>query len=260
MFLNKKNEIDVSVMIITHNRGPLLKKAIKSALNQKNINLEIIVIDDNSTDNTSDIVKDFFNDYRFRYFKISKAPSISFVRNKALKYVRGKYVAVLDSDDVWCDKLKLLKQFNFLESNKKYVLVGTWAILINKNGDYVKDIEKPVSDKDIRSDILTKNPFFHSSVMYSYSSIKKVNFYNENIFFGEDFDLFLKLGKIGKLYNLPEKSIKYRVHDDNESVKHKSRAILDVLRVINKYRKTYNFSVFIFFKKIFFKLLEKLKR
>lgn len=249
----------ISVIIVTHNREKLLTKAVDSVLRQKFFNFELIIIDDASSDDTEGVVKKYQNDERIKYIKIAKANSISQVRNSAWPYVNGKYVAILDSDDIWCDDLKLEKQFEFLENNPEFVLVGSGAILINDQGEKKEKVIKPSSDEEIKKDFLVKNPFFHSSVLYRYDDVKKIGGYDEKIRFGEDFDLWLRLGKEGKLYNFPDAFIEYRVHEDNEAKKHFGGAIFDVFKVIKKNRKGYGVGRGVFFKKIFGKFSEYFK-
>lgn len=249
----------ISVVIVTNNREKLLTAAIDSVLRQKFSDFELIIIDDASTDNTEKVVEKYLSDNRIKYIKIAKANSISQVRNAAWPYVHGQYIAVLDSDDLWCDDSKLTKQFEFLESHQDIVLVGSGAILINAQNKELDTIIKPESDASIRKDFFVKNPFFHSSVMYRYETIKQLGGYDENIHFGEDLDLWLRMGSIGKFYNSSELLIKYRLHNDNEAKKHWYKAILDVLRIIKKNRRTYNFGRLIFFKKILKKFLEYFK-
>lgn len=249
----------ISIIIVTYNREKLLIKAIDSVLSQKFSDFELIIIDDSSIDNTENVVGQYLDDRRVRYIKIPKANSISEARNSAWSYIHGKYIAVLDSDDVWFDDSKLIKQFEFLENNHDVVLVGSGAMLIDGQDKELGVVVKPKSDDEIRKDFFVKNPFFHSSVMFRYDTIKKFGGYDEKIKFGEDLDLWLRLGKQGKLYNFPEPMIKYRVHSDNEIKKHWLGAILDVLRIIKKNRKTYNAGPAIFLKKIFGKFYEYFK-
>lgn len=258
--MDGKKNIEISIIIITHNRENFLPTAIESVLGQKFSNFELIIIDDASTDNTENVVKKYLEDKRVKYVKISKANSISEVRNSAWPYVNGKYIAVLDSDDIWVDDLKLTKQFDYLESHPEVIAVGSGAILINDHGEEVNRVVKPITDMEIRKDFLTKNPFFHSSVMYRYEAIKKIGGYDKKIKFGEDLDLLLRLGKIGEMYNFSDTMIKYRVHNGNEASKHFIGAILDVFRVIAKNRKKYGAGWSVFFKKIFGKSSEYLKK
>lgn len=249
----------ISIIIVTYNRKKLLIKAIDSVLRQKFSDFELIIIDDSSTDNTEEAVKKYLADRRIKYVKIAKSKSIAQARNAAWPYVSGGYVAVLDSDDVWCDDLKLSKQFNFLENNSDFIAVGSGAVLINEQDKILDYVVKPELDADIRKDFFTKNPFFHSSVMFRYGPIKEIGGYDEKIKFGEDLDFLLRLGQKGKFYNFPEAMINYRIHSDNEIKKHWLGAVIDVLRIIKKNRKIYNAGPSIFFKKIFRKFFEYFK-
>ena len=252
--------ISVSVIIITHNRSKLLIKAIDSVLYQKFIDFELLIIDDASTDETEEVVLKYLVDKRVKYIKKNKSNSIAQVRNSAWQYVSGEYIAILDSDDIWCDELKLKKQYDFLETYSDVVLVGGGAILINEKEEETNRVINPISDTEIRKDFLIKNPFYHSSAMYRYGLINKIGGYNENIKYGEDLDLWLRMGKVGKLYNFPEFFIKYRIHNDNEVSKHFGKAIVDVLRVISKNRKGYGIGWSIYCRKILQKFLEYFKK
>ncbi len=250
----------VSVNIVTHNREKYIEEAVGSVLIQDYNNWEIIIIDDASTDNTALIVEQFLSDKRIKYYIVEKQKNISVVRNIALSKSKGKYVAVLDSDDIWNDKTKLSRQVEFLESNPEFVLVGSAANIINDHGIETKTVIKPVSDEDIRKVFLTKNPFFHSSVMFVKKTVEELSGYKEDLSYGEDLDLCLRLGKMGKLYNFPDPMIQYRTHEGNEATKHPGGAILDVFRIINKNRKNYGFGRSIYLKKIFGKFFEKLAK
>jgi glycosyltransferase involved in cell wall biosynthesis len=252
--------MDVSVIIVTHNREKLLPFAVESVLKQKFSDFELIIIDDASGDNTEELVKKYLRDSRVRYFKIPKAKSIAQVRNSAWPYVQGKYIAVLDSDDIWIDDLKLAKQFEYLENHPEVVLIGSGAILINENGEEIGKAVKPISDAEIKKDFFIKNPIYHSSVMYRYAELKQIGAYDEKMTYCDDMDLWLRFGEIGKLYNFPDTLIKYRIHKDNESVKNFKGAIIDVLKFIARNRKKYRLGFSVFFKKIFGKGSEYLKK
>ena len=246
----------VSIIITTHNRAHYLSGAIQSILSQEGVDFEIIIIDDASTDNTKDVISAYLSDKRIRYYKIEKSSSIPQARNSAIPYINSKYVAVLDSDDLWCDKLKLKKQTDILEKNNDIVLVGSGAITIDEDGKEIKKIFKPELDKDIKESLFKKNPFFHSSVVYRKSAAESVGWYNEKIKFGEDLDLWIKLSERGLMHNIPQTMIKYRVHKGNESSKHFFGAILGVFKVMNTHRKNHNINFSVFIKKIFSKLSE----
>lgn len=246
----------ISVNIITHNRERYIAEAISSVLSQDFKDLELIVVDDASSDNTGEIIRDFLVDQRVKYFLLPKQKNIAAVRNFALGKSGGKYIAVLDSDDAWCDEKKLSKQFAFLEENSSIVLVGTSAVIIDSFGEKKRMVSKPESDEEIKEVFLLKNPFFHSSVMYRRDAIMNLGGYSESLKYCDDFDLWLRLNEREKFHNLPDFSIKYREHEDNESAKNFWRAIKEVFSTIGKYRKSNNFSPMIFVKKIINKLFD----
>lgn len=257
-FVANIKDVYFSVVIITHNREIFIKDAIESVLRQSFINFELIIIDDASTDNTQDVVSVFLSDDRVKYFKVKKCSSISEVRNIAIKKAVGKYMAVLDSDDVWSDNLKLQKQFNFLQNNN-FVVIGGSAILINEKNENIGFSLKPVDNNTIIKNFFKKNPFIHSSVVVPLNLVREIGGYDEGLRFGEDLDLFLRLSKFGLVANLPDILVKYRVHSDNEAKKNKSRAIFDVIKIIKKYKGSNHFPVFTVVKKILIKFLEYFK-
>lgn len=245
----------VSVNIITHNRAQYIGEAINSVLKQDFTDFELIIVDDASTDNTVEVIKPFLSDKRVSYFLLPKQKNIAAVRNFALSKSQGKYIAVLDSDDIWSYDKKLSQQYAFLENNPSIVLVGTGAIIIDSLGNEKRKTLKPSTDDDIKKVILLKNPLFHSSIMYRREIIMGRGGYGENLKYCDDFDLWLRLSETEKFYNFPEFWIKYREHSDNESIKNFWRAVREVLLTIKKYRKKTGFGIFIFIKKIFNKLL-----
>ena len=112
--MNKSNKI--SVIIPTYNRGKLIKKSIKSVLNQTYQNIEVIVVDDGSTDNTESIVKNI-KDKRLRYIKLEENKGACFARNIGIKNAKGTYISFQDSDDIFYSN-KLEVQLNNLLKNK----------------------------------------------------------------------------------------------------------------------------------------------
>jgi len=110
----------VSVIIPTYNRAHLVGRSIQSVINQTYQDFEIIVVDDGSTDNTEDIIKEFQKkDKRIKHIKHNKNKGGSAARNTGIRAARGEYIAFLDSDDEWMPT-KLEKQtsyFNHLEFN-----------------------------------------------------------------------------------------------------------------------------------------------
>ena len=231
--------LSISIITITRNRAGFISEAIESALEQSFSDWELIVIDDASEDDTREIVEEYIvRDSRIKYFRNDGHLRISKSRNKALGSARGEYVAVLDSDDVWSDRDKLKKQYGFLEENKDYVLIGGGVIVIDEYGKETRRYFNRESDENIRGKILFQNQFAHSSVMFRREAALKAGGYDENLNIGEDYDLWLKLGTLGKMANIKEHLLKYRVHGGNVTLK-RVEALKNNIAIIRKYKDRY---------------------
>jgi len=199
----------VSVIIATYNQAPYIKNAIESALNQTFKNIEIIVIDDGSTDNTKEVISSFIKDKKIKYIYQPNLGS-AIARNNAINISQGKYIAILDSDDVWLDRDKLKKQVDFLKKNSDYVLVGGGMIMVDINGREIGRLIPPEKDEDIRKLILIKNPFIHSTVVFNKKSWQLTNGYiARGRSSTDEWSLWMELGKLGKFYNFQEYFVRY---------------------------------------------------
>ena len=107
----------VSVITASYNCAKFIEESIKSVLNQSYEDLELIIVDDCSTDNTEEIVNKYIKqDSRIKFYKLDKNSGAAVVRNKGLEVAKGRFIAFLDSDDIW-DKEKLKKKINFMKDN-----------------------------------------------------------------------------------------------------------------------------------------------
>ena len=204
--------------MVTRNRASFLPQAIKSVQNQGFSDWELIISDDDSNDATEAVLAPLrAKDSRIKYHKNTPALGISGNRNKALSLASGKYMAVLDSDDFWLDKDKLQKQYDFLEANPDYVLIGSNIKIIDEKSNFMKETSFATEDAGIRKKILKDNQIPHSSVLIRRAAIEKVSAYDKNLSCVEDLDLFLKLGKIGKFKNLAEITTAYTRHSEGTS-------------------------------------------
>jgi glycosyltransferase involved in cell wall biosynthesis len=233
------NQPKVSVNIATYNRGFFLKQAIDSVLAQTWTDWELLIVDDASTDNTEAIVRPYLADPHVRYFRNDQNLNISFTRNRALDNSHGEYIAILDSDDYWTDPEKLAKQIAFLDAHPDYLAVGTQAITINDNGTRLGVLDLPLRDASIRGSILAKNPLIHSSVLYRRQPVIETGQYDLSLNAIEDYDLWLRLGRTGKLANLADRTVAYRLHAGNASVRDRLRLLRLNISLIKKNRRAY---------------------
>ncbi|MDI6820692.1 MAG: glycosyltransferase family 2 protein [Patescibacteria group bacterium] len=234
--------IKVSVILPTYNGSYFIARALQSIITQSMRELEIIVIDDGSTDGTAEIVKRFgATDSRVRYFKNERNLGIQKSLNRGLREAAGKYIARIDDDDEWMDKEKLQKQVDFLDRNTDYVLVGTGAVFTDEEGRELFRFVGSKTNLAIRKTMLSKNCFIHSSVLFRRDLVMRFGGYDESeeMKHVEDYNLWLKLGSVGKLANLPIYGVKFRVRKTSLSWKNKKEQFKKDLKLSKQFRKIY---------------------
>lgn len=171
----------VSVIIPTYQRSALMRRAIESVRRQTHRNLEILVIDDASADNTEDVVRGII-DVRIQYIRHPKNKGVSAARNTGIRAAGGDYVAFLDDDDEWRED-KLEKQLAAMEAYDA-VLAGS---LVNRK--YRKSYGKSeVTAKDLRKG----NQFPPSTLLVKCSVIRDV-WFDEDLRQGEDWDAYIRI-------------------------------------------------------------------
>ncbi len=194
----------VCVIISTYNRGDLIGKAVESILAQNYKNLEIIIVDDGSTDNTDDVLSKYGN--KIKVLKEKKVGRVK-ARDIGIEHSDAKYISILDSDDYFADKSKIKDQVEFLEKHDDHVLVGGGIIKIDRNGREIMKFMPLENDRDLRERMLLNNMFSHSTVLYRREAFEKIGGYcgfnnSEYVGYLEDWNMWLRLGKIGKMHNL----------------------------------------------------------
>lgn len=200
----------VSVIMSTYNREAMLTDAVTSVLNQTFSDFEFIIINDFSTDNTEQIIKNY-NDSRIRLFNNHKNCGCTFNYHNANNLAQGKYIAHIDDDDIFLpDKLK--KQVDFLEQNQNIDMVGTY---IETFGDGTRPSWVFYSEPEYIDFLMNLyNPICHSSVMYRKSFIDRhaLN-YDISKKCAQDYDFYKQFVlNGGKIANIPEVLVKYRMH------------------------------------------------
>jgi len=232
----------VSILLPTYNGSKRIEGAIRSVIGQTYTNWELLVIDDGSIDKTAEIVDNFTkNDTRIKYIKNEFNLGIQKTLNYGLRESKGEYIARIDDDDIWCDKEKLNKQVDFLNTNPKCVLVGTGVIIVDKDNKELLCYLVPEHDKEIRSQILGKNCFVHSSVLFRKDITIKISGYSESINTRhiEDYDLWLRLGLEGEFANLPFYSVRFTLHDESISSQNKVEQYKKILSLIKRFQGKY---------------------
>ncbi|MCR5701869.1 MAG: glycosyltransferase [Lachnospiraceae bacterium] len=206
------DNISVSVIIPVYNCERYIGKAIESVLAQK-VDLECIIVDDNSTDKTSSIVKSYMDDARIKYVKNETNKGVAYNRNLGVKMARGKYVAFLDADDYWTED-KLSVQLSFMEENGA-VLTSTGRELMDEDGNLSgKCINIP--EKITYKRLLTGNVINTSASMVLTEVARKYPMVNDRLH--EDYIMWLSILKDGNVaYGINEPMLKYRMVKGSKS-------------------------------------------
>lgn len=207
----------ISVIMSVYNDENNLAFAIESILNQSYKDFEFIIINDSSNDNSKNIILDFQKkDKRIVYLENQKNEGLAKSLNKAISISKGKFIARMDSDDIcMMDRFKI--QIEFLENNTDIDVLGTGAILIDKENKKIGNVLMPRTDKEIKKVLIYKNSIIHPSVIIKKYVLIELGGYNPSFLKAQDLDLWVRLANNGKnFYNLQEYLINYRV-DLNKS-------------------------------------------
>lgn len=199
----------ISVIIPTHNRAHTLSRAIRSVLDQTYNNLEIIVVDDGSTDNTTKVVSEI-KDARVKYVKLPENKGAAAARNEGIRQLTGEYISFLDSDDQWMPE-KLELSLNVFRNNKEsnIGLVYTNGRLI-KQGKQAKFFISPknsgivYSSKQRAKNIFPTSPASPGTPFWvlSKKALVRTGFFDEKIKNWEDVDFFVRLARNFDIYFL----------------------------------------------------------
>ncbi len=215
----------VSILMPLYNGERYVQQAIQSVVEQTYTNWELLVLNDGSTDNSEQIVREF-TDERIRYMQNTENKGIVYTRNRIFELAKGYYWAILDCDDI-AHPQRIAKQVAYLQQNPQCVLCGTWAKKINENGARIGKLQPPVANENIRINQLFQSSFIQSSVLLRTEAMQNIQ-YNADFPVAEDFDLWERLLQKGAGHNLPEYLLEYRWYEGNTSTK--KEALMQRLR------------------------------
>ncbi|MGM5630962.1 glycosyltransferase family 2 protein [Apibacter raozihei] len=197
----------VSVIMAAYNAEKFISESIESVMNQSYTDWELIIINDGSSDSTKKIAESFcLIDSRIQLINNEQNMFVIKSRNLGIEKAKGKYIAILDSDDVALPE-RLEKQVNYMETHQDVFLLGGTVVFINEKNDFLFDYHYPTEWLDIKKGILKKNLMPHSA-----SFFKNIGYrYREKMFYCEDYDFALNAAsKNFIINNLNDKLIKYR--------------------------------------------------
>jgi glycosyltransferase involved in cell wall biosynthesis len=225
-----ENKPLVSIVIPVHNGQEYIKEAIDSCLNQTYQNVETIVVDDKSTDNTLQILRGYGD--RITVIPVEKQNGLGNVLNIGIRASKGQYIARMDADDVVYPS-RIEKQVEYMQEHPSCVGVGGQIDIIDMDGNITGHREYAIEDKEIKRNRFLHQPFAHPAVMLRKSTLEDVGLYPENMWKVEDVKLFLILSTKGEFHNIEDTVLKYRVTFKTES----QAKMVDHFKKTNEVRK-----------------------
>lgn len=225
----------ISVIIPTFNYAEFICDAIESVLNQTFKDVEIIVVDDGSTDNTKDILNKYSDKIKY-YYQDNKGPASA--RNVGIKNASGSYICFLDSDDIFMpNKLQIqIDTFNSISKQNTALLYSNFTSVNKKLNLNIQHYKYPKFKSHKHSlDYLRAHNFINTStVMIKKDFLYNVGLFDEEFKYLEDYALWLKLGFKYEFFHIPKSLVKTRSHNKNYSRQVNTTVRLNCLNEIRK--------------------------
>ena len=216
----------VSVLMVNYNRGTTIGESIKSVLAQTYTDLELIIVDDGSTDDSCSVIESI-KDSRIKLYRLEQNEHISHATNYGFQKVTGAYLARIDSDDVWYPQ-KLEKQITFLKNNPEYKICFAWIDLIDEYGNSINEQQKELlcvfeTTFQGQSDCLHRfffggNCLSHPSVVMRTELMREIGDFNLAYMQSHDFDYWVRIAKKYPIYVMQERLLAMRrfIHENSE--------------------------------------------
>lgn len=222
----------VSVLMTAYNAAEFVVQAVESIQNQTYSNWELIIVNDGSSDTTGKMLHAIASkDKRIRVVHCRKNRGASYASNLGLAKARGQYIARMDADDIAMPD-RLSKQIAYLQKHKNVIVVGGQCELIDIYGSSIGMKNFPTKHKEIYDALYQINPIQHPSLMINMKLLgaHKIT-YHTDVMLAHDLEILFKLAQYGRLANLEDVVLKYRVHNDSLSLKHPKETFRHTLTV-----------------------------
>ena len=203
----------VSVIMPVYNGARFIKDSILSILNQTYTDWELIIVNDGSTDKTADIIDKYArSEPRIRVFHLDKNQGVSAASNFAVEQSTGEYITRLDSDDIAFPE-RLQVQVDFMDNHPDIDLAGSYFKAFHPGGTEF-DVVIPTDSATLAKLLPTQNQLGHSTVMMRRAIFDKVGGYDTTFTLAEDYEFYLRVLEHGKIANIPQFLVFYRMHPD----------------------------------------------
>lgn len=231
----------VSVIMATYNHAPFVAEAIQSVLGQTGVDFEFLISDDGSADNTRDVVASI-KDERITFYPNEVNRGAGVVTNELIQRASGKYIALLNSDDYWCDNDKLAFQVQFLEDNPQVGACFGRARFVDKDGRPMDKASIPsgdVFDQPNRSQGAWLRRFFelgncicHPTMLIRKACYDELGTYSNRMRQLPDLDMWIRLVKHYQIHIFDKEMITFRLMPGENA---SSQTVTNSIRTINEH-------------------------
>jgi glycosyltransferase involved in cell wall biosynthesis len=206
-------DVKISVIMACHNSSAYLDEAVSSVLTQTRCDLELIVIDDCSTDSTIEIAKRYeAEDSRVSIISLPVNSGPAVARNAGIRVARGEWLGILDSDDIAMPS-RFGEQMNLAESDKGLAMIGSNAISVDAEGRLIREHRYPTRHRELVKSLYSLQAFPpHSAMVYRKDEVLRLSAFNPRYAPSEDADLWCRLSEVGSVGSIDKPLVKIRRH------------------------------------------------
>ncbi len=234
----------VSVLLSCFNGAQFLLESLTSVSQQTYENLEVIIVDDGSTDDSVAIIEECVrSDSRFRLVRKSHSGLTSSL-NEGLKHCTGTWIARLDADDV-CEPIRIERQMSLIQKHPDTCLVGSDYWEIDATDTVLAQQRYPTRPSALRRNLLLGLRFFpHSSAFFRRTTVEQLGGYRSYFPKAQDWDLWLRMSEIGEVRSIPQPLVRVRTHPGQISLQKEnlSQLLLSRAASICAYLRAWNMS------------------
>lgn len=208
----------VTVLLCVHNGEETLPATLESIRAQTFADLEIVVVDDGSTDGTAGLLARW-PDRRLRAIEQART-GLTKALSAGLRSARGAIVARIDADDT-AHPERLAAQLAAFDADSELGLLSSWGEVVDTHGRVVSHLRPPIDDAAIRAQLLWDNAFLHSALTFRRELVERVGGYDETVIRSQDYDLVWRVARVARVANLKRSLLRWRRSPGSISSRHR---------------------------------------
>lgn len=247
----EKIKVSVLMSIYFKEKSEYFRESLESILNQTYFPDEIVLVKDGPlTNELEEVIKEYKEKLNIKTVSLEKNLGLGLALKEGVLHCSNEIIIRMDTDDIMC-KDKILEQIKIFNKDKELILVGTNGIDFNKDKkDILSNRILPEKDKEIRKFAKRRCPFIHAGIAFKKSYVLKAGNYQNCLWF-EDYDLFLRMMKLGKGYNIQKNLLYIRSNLDVYKRRGGIEYIKREIKALTKFYKDGNMNLYYYLTNIF---------